>query len=48
MKGVLERFRRVSVRVSEGVSDGVPRVSGGVREKVHIKRITEITVFAKP
>ena len=35
-------------RVSEGVSEGFPWVSGGFREKVHIKRITEIIVFAKP
>ena len=35
-------------RVSEGVSEGFPWVSGGFREKVNIKRITEIIVFAKP
>ena len=41
-------FRRGFRRVSEGVSEGFPWVSGGFREKVHIKRITEIIVFAKP
>ena len=41
-------FRRGFRRVSEGVSEGFPWVSGGFREKVNIKRITEIIVFAKP
>ena len=41
-------FRRGFRRVSEGVSEGFPWVSGGFREKVNIKRITEIIGFAKP
>ena len=41
-------FRRGFRRVSEGVSEGFPWVSGGFREKVDIKRITEIIGVAKP
>ena len=41
-------FRKGFRRVSEGVSEGFPWVSGGFREKVNIKRITEIIGFAKP
>ena len=52
MKGVLEGSRRgsegVSKGVSEGVSEGVPWVSEGFRDKVNLKRITEMIVFAEP
>ena len=47
-EGFQEGFPKGFQRVSGGVSEGVPWVSGGFREKVHIKRITEIIFFAKP